>query len=187
MEARDSERERSSDIDQAARVGGIVLVGLGVLFLVQQVFGLDVGKYGWPLFIILPGLAILAGFVLGGRGSAGLAVPGCVVTTVGLMLAVQNTLAVWQTWSYAWALIPAAVGLGLRLQGERLEQTKLIQRGTRLLEGGLLAFVVFAVFFELILDISHLGANAARSILGPAVLILAGLYLLLRREARSTS
>lgn len=170
--------------DQAARVGGVVLVGLGLLFLVQQAFGFDVGHYGWPLFIILPGLAMLGAFALSGRGASGLAVPGCVVTTVGLILAIQNTFGVWETWAYVWALIPAAVGLGLRLQGERLGQPRPIEVGTRMLEGGLLGFVVFAVFFELILDISHLGANAARSIVGPAVLILAGLYLLLRRSPR---
>jgi hypothetical protein len=179
--------ERSSPSNQAATVGGIVLVGLGLLFLAQQAMGFDIGHYGWPIFVLLPGLALLAAFALGPRGAAGLAVPGCVVTTIGLMLAIQNTFSLWATWAYAWGLIVAAVGLGLTLQGERLGQPKVVQTGIHLFEGGLLAFVVFATFFELILDINHLGIGVLRGTLGPAVLILAGLYLLLRRRGRPVS
>jgi hypothetical protein len=41
--------------DQAATVGGVVLVGLGVVFLTQQSLGVDIGHFAWPLFILLPG------------------------------------------------------------------------------------------------------------------------------------
>ena len=58
----------------------------------------------------------------------------------------------------------------------------MIETGTRVLEGFLLAFVVFAVFFELIIDLSHFGGDSLRSTVGPAVLILAGIYLLMRRR-----
>ena len=163
-------------------MGGIVLVGLGLLFLVQQVLGIDVGRYGWPIFVILPGLAFLAAFALGPRNAAGLVIPGCVITTIGLILAVQNAFNLWETWAYAWALIPASVGLGLRLMGERLGRANVIKTGTAMLEGFLLAFVVFAVFFELILDLSHFGGGALRGTVGPAILILLGIYLLMRRR-----
>jgi hypothetical protein len=179
--------ERSPSSNQAATVGGIVLVGLGLVFLVQQALGLDIGHFGWPVFILLPGVALLAAFALGPRSAGSLAVPGCVVTMVGLILAVQNTFGVWQTWAYAWGLVVAAVGAGLRLQAERLGQPRLMATGLRLLEGGLLAFIVFAVFFEFILDLSHVGGALPRSVIGPAVLILAGLYLLFRRRARPAS
>jgi hypothetical protein len=59
--------------------------------------------------------------------------------------------------------------------------------GRRLLEGGLLAFIVFAVFFEFILDLSHIGGGVPRTVIGPAVLILAGLYLLFRRRSQPAS
>jgi hypothetical protein len=157
-----------------------VLIGVGLLYLAQQLLGLDLGRYGWPLFILVPGLALLAAFVLGGRGAAGLAVPGCVVTTIGLVLLVQNTFNLWATWAYAWALIVAAVGLGLLLQGERTGQKRVVQSGRGLLEGGILAFVVFAVFFELVIDVSHTGAGAARGLIGPLLLVLIGVYVLLR-------
>jgi hypothetical protein len=179
--------QRSSSSNQAATVGGIVLVALGVLFLAQQSLGFDIGHYGWPLFIVLPGLAMLAAFALGPRSAAGMAIPGCVVTTVGLILAVDNTFDVWQSWAYAWTLFPAAAGIGLRLQGERLEQPNVIAAGTRLIEGGLLSFIVFATFFELILDLSHFGFSALRGTLGPALLIIVGLYLLMRRRSSASS
>ena len=171
----------------AATIGGIVLVGLGIVFLLQQAIGFDVGHFGWPLFVILPGLALLAAYALGPRTAAGLAVPGCVVTTIGLMLAIQNTFNLWETWAYAWTLIPTAVGIGLTLQGERLSQPRVIRTGIYMVESGLLGFVVFATFFELILDLSHFGIGPLRGTLGPAVLILAGLYLLLRRRPRPVS
>src|SRR5919206_4505591 len=85
------ERRSSTGSGAATTVGGAVLVALGLLLFVQQAFGFDFGHYGWPLFIILPGLALLGAFAVGGRGAAGLAVPGCVVTMVGLLLAIQNT------------------------------------------------------------------------------------------------
>ncbi len=164
-------------------MGGIILVGIGLLFLVQQALGIDIGHFGWPLFIILPGLALLVAFAVGPASVAGLAIPGCVITTVGLILAVDNTFEIWQTWAYAWALIPASVGLGLRLQSERLGQPRAMEAGTRMLEGFLLAFLVLAVFFELILNLSHAANGALRTFVGPAVLILAGIYLLMRRRA----
>ena len=181
------ERSPRSGQDNIATVGGVVLVGLGLLFLVQQALGVDIGHFGWPLFVILPGLALLVAFAVGPRTAAGLAIPGCVITTVGLILAVDNTFDTWQTWAYAWALIPASVGLGLRLQSERLDQPRAMEAGTRMLEGFLLAFVVLAVFFELILNLSHVASGALRTFVGPALLILAGIYLLMRRRPSTTS
>jgi hypothetical protein len=169
---------------QAATVGGVVLVGLGLVFLLQQAIGFDIGHFGWPVFVILPGLALLASFAVGPRAASGIAVPGSVLTTIGLILAIQNTFNLWATWAYAWGLIVAAVGIGLTLQGERMGQPRVIRTGIRMVEGGLLAFIVFATFFELILDISHFGLGQLRGTLGPAVLILAGLYLLLRRREK---
>jgi hypothetical protein len=170
--------------DQAATIGGVVLLGLGLLFLVQQSFGLDIGHLAWPLFVILPGLGMLIAFALAPRSAAGLAIPGCVVTTVGLILAIQNTFNLWQTWAYMWALIPAAVGVGLRLQSEQLGQPRAAAAGTRLFEWSMLAFIVFAVFFEFVLDLSHFSNGVMRSTIGPALLILAGIYLLMRRRPR---
>src|SRR5258708_21996462 len=118
----------------------MVLVGLGILFLVQQTLGFDIGHFGWPVFVLLPGLAFLAAYALGPRGTAGMAVPGCVLTTIGLILAIQNTFNLWATWAYAWALIVAAVRVGLTLQSQRLGQPKAARAGIYMFEFGLLTF-----------------------------------------------
>jgi len=99
-----------SPSNQAATVGGVVLVGLGLVFLAQQALGIDIGHWAWPIFIILPGLAFLTAYALGPRSAAAMAVPGCVVTTVGLILAVQNTFGLWQTWRTPGRWRPAQLG-----------------------------------------------------------------------------
>src|SRR5438874_105871 len=85
------------------------------------------------------------------------------------------------------AVASCAMGTGVWLQGARLGQPRVVRTGIYMVEGGLLGFVVFATFFELILDLSHFGLSQLRGTLGPAVLILAGLYLLLRRRERPVS
>ena len=165
--------------NQAATIGGIVLVGLGIVFLLQQAIGFDIGHFGWPPFVILPGLALLAAYALGPRRASGLAVPGCVVTTIGLLLAIQNTFTLWATWAYSWTLIIAAVGIGLTLQSERLGQPRAAKSGILLFELGLLGFVVFATLFELILAIGL--SSALLALIGTAI----NLYLVRVDASRS--
>ena len=49
--------------------------------------------------------------VLGQVG--GLAIPGCIIGGIGVILAWQNATGQWDSWAYIWALIPGLVGLGL--------------------------------------------------------------------------
>src|SRR5258708_35392368 len=93
----------------------MVLVGLGILFLVQQTLGFDIGHFGWPLFVLLPGLAFLAAYALGPRGSAGMAWPGCVLHTIGLILAIPNAFNLWWPWAHSCALTIYPVVLGSNL------------------------------------------------------------------------
>jgi len=85
---------------------GAILVVLGALFLAGQLapVSFDVGHYGWPVVVILPGLAFLA-FGLFLDGASGLVIPGSIITIAGLVLAVQNTFDLFATWAYAWALV----------------------------------------------------------------------------------
>jgi hypothetical protein len=61
-----------------------------------------------------------------------------------------------------------------------------MQVGTRMFEWSLVGFVVLFVFFELILNLSNFTSGALRTMVGPAVLILAGIYLLVRRRPSAT-
>src|SRR5262245_12084909 len=91
---------------------GVLLIGLGLLFLAQQVFGFS-WSGAWPFFIITVGLVFFAGVVVGGRAAGPLAIPGAVITTVGLILLYQSTFDQYQTWAYAWTLLIVASGVGL--------------------------------------------------------------------------
>lgn len=162
---------------------GLLLIGLGVLFLVGQLTGVRLGQFTWPLFIILPGLAFFAAAIFGGRDLSGLAIPGSVITTVGLILFYQNLTNHWESWSYAWGLIVSAVGVGIILHGVWGDVPGARRDGQRVLTIGLVMFAIGFVFFELILGISNLG-GPLRPYLAPAVLIVLGVLLLGGQLAR---
>lgn len=164
---------------------GVVLVALGCLFLVGQFTDLDMGRYLWPFFVIVPGLMFFAGMAAGGSRSSGLAIPGSIITTIGLILLYQNLTDHWESWAYAWALIPAAVGVGLLIHGNLSHDPKIVASGRHLVTIGLVMLVAFGAFFELILGIS--GYRFGGQWLWPVALIAAGVLLLVRQGAPSLS
>lgn len=145
---------RPRGIDRGALVGGIVLVALGLGFLAVQV--VDVEVETWPLFIIIPGVALfLASFAVGGREGLGLAIPGAIVATVGAVLWVQETYDLYETWAYAWALVaPGAVGLAMLVYGLFRGDGELAGNGVRTLLVGIGLFLGFALFFEGVIGLS---------------------------------
>jgi hypothetical protein len=158
---------------------GVVLVVVGLFYLIVQVASIDLSSFGWPLFIIIPGLTLLVvGFISLGTGAA---IPGGILTMVGLVLAYQNSTNHWASWAYAWALVaPGGVGLGLFLQGLRERNAGLIRQGRSLMLIAVLIFMVLFVFFESILDISGINdAPLVRAAL-PALFIVIGILLLAR-------
>jgi hypothetical protein len=163
-------------------VVGLALVVLGVLLLLEAVFRVDIWGLLWPLFVLGPGLVLFAVMLSKGRGHrAGLAVPASIVTTVGLILFVQNLLNVWATWAYAWTLVaPASVGAGLLIEGWWSGDESRRAEGRRTVTAGLLAFVVLAAFFELALNLSGWVPRMVSRLLGPLVFIALGAMLLLR-------
>ncbi len=160
---------------------GLLMVGLGIVFLVAQ--HLNAGGHGWdvtwPFFIIIPGLLFFAGMGVHGPSGGFLALPGSVITMVGLILLYQATFDHYESWAYAWALIHAAVGIGMTIDGAWRGVDARIRFGQRIIMIGAALFVIGLVFFELILNISGMArAGLGRSI-GPLLLIAAGLYLFL--------
>jgi hypothetical protein len=127
---------------------------LGLALLAAQLLDFDLGRYGWPVFVIVPGLVLLV-IGLVGRGTGGMIIGGTVVTSVGLVLLYQNTTDHWESWAYAWALVgPAAGGLGMALSGLRSGDATLMRNGTWQALGGLGVFVAGLIFFEGIIGIS---------------------------------
>jgi hypothetical protein len=173
---------------RAARGGlwlGVLLIALGIVFLIAiflpQGLVSGLSQFGWPLLIIIPGLALV---VLGMtvRGAQSLCIPGSMTTIVGIVLGVQNAFDLYATWAYAWALVaPAGVGLGMSLQGTVTASPGLRANGVRLMTTGALLFLGFGAFFEGLLHISGRDFGAVGQAFLPAVLILFGVLLLARR------
>lgn len=146
----------------AGLVAGIVLVVIGVAFLLIQLADMTQGSVSWPLWLIVPGLAMLAGsFAIPPRGGLGLAVPGTMLAIVGAILWVQDTYDLWATWAYAWALVaPTGPGLAMLLYGLVRGDRELAADGFRTFLVGIGLFLGFAFFFEGVIGISgHRIAN----------------------------
>ena len=166
---------------------GILLILFGVLFFAGQLFNFDITQFGWPFIIIVPGVLVLvAGLLAEERGEGVLLTLGSVATAVGLILFFQNSTGLWATWAYAWALIPASVGLGQLLHGLLHRHADNVQGGVRMLTIGLLLFAGGAFFFEGIMDLNGYGfAPGWGSSLWPLLLIGAGIVLLVQNFVRS--
>jgi Domain of unknown function (DUF5668) len=157
---------------------GIVLIGLGAIFLLDRAFDVDLASAGWPLFVIVPGLALLVwGASQPGQAGTGIAVGGGITTVVGLILAVQNATGLWATWAYAWALVgPGGTGIGLiahsLVHGDAGQRTA----GLRSVATGVGLFLLFGLFFEGIIGLS--GEPLLTTDIGPVVLIGAGVVVI---------
>jgi hypothetical protein len=160
-------------------VGGAILIGLGLIFLLAQFFNFSLWPWLWPSFIIAIGGAFFVGMLVGGRPAAPLAIPGSIIGTVGLMLLYQNITNRWGSWAYAWTLILMAVGFGLWVAGHWGDNAHQRQAGGRVLQIGFVLFVIFGAFFEVVL--SSFGGSALTQAFFPILLILLGLYLVVRR------
>lgn len=158
---------------------GVGLILLGLLILLGTVFQINIWGALWPFFIIVPGLLFFVAMVSIGKPGAPLAVPGSIVTTVGLLLFVQNLTGLWSTWAYAWALIfPTAVGVGVALAGLWSDDARAVRVGINMAGVGLTILVFFVFFFEVILDLNGLRSGPVGRIAIPVLIIAAGVALL---------
>ena len=159
-------------------VVGAVLIVVGIVLILGQVLDLNLGRFIWPFFIIVPGALMLILASRSGNAAEPLSIAGCIVTMIGLLLLYQNTTGHWQSWAYAWALVaPTSVGLGQILYGRVKGRAGAVDAGKRLATIGGAIFLVGAIFFELIIGISGYGLG---SIAFPVIVIGLGVFLLLR-------
>ncbi len=163
----------------SSAVVGLGLVAVGALLLVGELLDVDLWRFVWPLFVLAPGVLMFAAMASAGASAAPLAVPASIVTMTGLLLLYQSVTGHWESWAYAWSLIfPVSVGLGLIVSGRRSSNEGMRKAGEGMTRVGLIVFLVGGVFFEMVLRISH-GATARY--FWPGMLVLAGVYLILRQ------
>jgi len=167
----------STQRNAGALIGGAILIALGIMSLLSQFFrGLDFWSFIWPFFIIGSGGLFFLGMFAGGKSVSGLAVPATIITTIGLILLYQNLSGHWESWSYAWTVIIIAVGLGIYIMGAYAGDESQRRSGAGVMKVGLILFILFGAFFEMIFS-----GGGLRELFFPIALILLGLYLIIKR------
>jgi len=151
---------------------GVILIIFGAFFLALQLVP-ELKEWiswdkAWPLIVVGVGLALFVGALIG--GAPGMAVPATLVTGIGCLLWWQNATGNWDSWAYAWALIPGFVGVGIIVSG-MLEGN---MRGA--LTGGgwliVISLVLFFIFGSFLGGLDQLGAYWPVLLIGLGVLIL---------------
>ena len=183
-----------ADISQTphpTRRPSVVLGGLfvlvGAILLLSQFVRFDLGRYGWPFFVIVPGLVILfVALTARGAVSEGLAILGSIITVTGLILLFQNVTDHFESWAYAWALVfPGSTGLGMVLYGLVAGRPGNVRAGVRVLGIGLLIFLLGAAFFEGVIGIGgYTFDRSAGVVLGVIIIAVGGLMLILNLTSR---
>ena len=169
----------------SSSVLGIVFVVVGLFALVVVLTGTDLTQYGWPLFIIIPGLTLLVvGFVSVGAGAT---IPGGILSTLGVVLAYCNSNGKWAFLAYGWALVvPGGVGLGVYLQALRDRDQAELRTGRTLMFVALMIFLIGFTIFESIIGISGRNYYAPYSNVAlPVLMVIVGLILLVRSIQRN--
>lgn len=165
---------------------GLALVLLGGLALAGRFMNVDLLSLGWPIFVLAPGIVLFAaGVAVGGKAGLGLAIPGGIVSMVGVVLTFQSATGLWGTWAYAWALVaPGGIGLAFVLYGLLTGQGDIARGGVPILLTGIGLFIGFGLFFEGVLDLT--GEDGVPELLLAGALVALGvvvvLYGLLRRQ-----
>jgi len=158
-----------------ALVGGTVMIAFGLLALAGKVFHSVNWGFLWPFIVIGLGALFFVAMFAGGRQTAAFAIPGSIIGGIGLVLLFQNITRHWESMSYFWTLIIMFVGTGIYIMGWYGEDAGQKQSGMKVMRLGLIMFIVFGAFFELIF-------SSFNNMLFPILLIVLGAYLILSRS-----
>jgi len=160
----------------------MLIIAFGVAMLISNIFHFHLISLLWPGFIIVPGLMLIwpAYNSTPERENvlSFLAVPGFIVSAVGLMLFAMNITNHYEAWAYAWTLLPAAAMAGLMYAQRHNPQSSIHQAGRRVIRMMVTIFVWLAVLFEVVI-FQSLGPWL------PVALIAFGIYLLVKETRRA--
>lgn len=158
-----------------ALIAGTILILFGLLSLASRVFDIINWGFVWPLAIIALGGLFFLVMVAGGRQAAAFAIPGSIISGIGLVLLFLNVTDHWESMSYFWALIIMFVGVGIYIMGLYGGDANQKSAGLRVMKTGFILFIIFGAFFEMIF-------SSYDNLIFPILLILLGAYLVLTRS-----
>lgn len=149
---------------------GLVWFGLSLLMVALMCFLKILLPFWFSWALILVGLGAMFVLAAPATGVPAQAIPGMIIGGTGVLLYWQNLTGLWASWSYAWALIPGFVGIGLALanllgMGGRTVR----QVGLHMMAWSGIAFLTFGLFFAL---------NGMLIRYWPLVLIVGGVWIL---------
>ena len=158
-----------------ALIGGAILIAFGLLSLAAQVFRNLDWEFFWPFSVIAFGVLFFVAMFTGGKQTAGFAIPGSIISGIGLMTLFQNITHHWASMSYFWTLIITFVGAGIYIMGWYGGDENQKHSGLRVIKVGVIMFVIFGAFFEMIF-------SSFSNMLFPILLIVLGAYLIVTRS-----
>ena len=156
-------------------IGGAVLIAIGLLSLASRIFDSFNWGFLWPFIVIGVGAIFFVAMFAGGKQTAAFAIPGSIIGGIGLVLLFQNIFKHWESMSYFWTLIIIFVGVGIYIMGLYGGDEGQKQSGWRVMKVGIILFIVFGAFFEILIFSSF------NNLVFPILLILLGSYLVLSR------
>lgn len=156
-------------------IAGAVLIAVGVLSLASRIFEQFNWGFVWPFIVIGVGGIFFVAMLAGGKQTAAFAIPGSIISGIGLVLLFQNIFKHWESMSYFWTFIIIFVGLGIYIMGAYSGDEGQKQSGWRVMKVGIILFVVFGAFFEILVFSSF------NNLIFPILLILLGVYLVVAR------
>jgi hypothetical protein len=117
---------------------------------------------------------VLRGYVLRRQAGRRFCHSGSIVGGIGLVLLYQNIAQRWESMSYFWTFIIFFVGAGIYIMGWYDGDAGQKKSGSSVMKLGLVLFVLFGAFFEMIF-------SSFDNLLFPILLILLGSYMILSR------
>lgn len=129
-------------------------IGAGLFLLAATIFDFHLMDVLWPFFIIGPGLLLMMPAYKSTEAQQNtfsfLAVPGAVITAVGVLLFVMNITDHFEAWAYAWTLVIAAGIWGIGYMKRFNTVSPDHDTVAKLIRWSVFAFAGLAVFFEII-------------------------------------
>jgi hypothetical protein len=129
-------------------------IGAGLFLLAATIFNFHVIDVLWPFFVMGPGLLLMMPAYKSTEAQQSsfsfLAVPGAMVTAVGVLLFAMNITNHFEAWAYAWTLVIGAGIWGIGYAKRFNPTSRDHESVAKLVRWSIYAFASLAVFFEIV-------------------------------------